>query len=119
MFSPWYWVLGIGYWVLDIGLQGRHGAGVLSLQGYDAPIGSAGPHHQPQPLDDLRSAGSHHLLIATQQGVALRTVGDDRLGSGNGVYLSRYLDVGGKAGPARADDAGLFDSLNDLFRHLN
>jgi hypothetical protein len=96
---------------LDIGLQRRHSAGVLSLEGDHTLLSPAGLHHQSQPLDNLWSAVSHQLLIAAQQRVALRPVGDNR------VYPGRYLDVGGKAGPARADYTRLFDFFNNLLSH--
>ena len=37
----------------------------------------------------------------------------------NRVHLGRYLDVGGKACPASADDTGIFHFLNNLVRHPN
>jgi len=61
------------------------------------------------------------LLITAQQGITLRAVGDDRvyLGPSTGLRTGRYLDVGGKARPTRADDASISHLFNDLLSHLN
>ena len=73
---------------------------MFGLDADHGPWGSHRIHDQPKALDDILATGFHQMDVRAEQGFAGGTV--DK----HGVSLGIHFYVGGKPGPASADNAG-------------